>query len=62
MNLLRLLLWLRADQSLALAPDLAGPWGELVAMVARLYRRKQFHKQRLLRLLRELRQVHRGDA
>jgi two-component system phosphate regulon sensor histidine kinase PhoR len=53
-HLLRLLRWLRADQ-MALAPDLAGPWGELVAMVARLYRRKQFHKQRLLRLLRELR-------
>lgn len=54
MHLMRLLRWLRADQ-MALAPDLAGPWGELVAMVARLYRRKQFHKQRLLRLLRELR-------
>jgi two-component system phosphate regulon sensor histidine kinase PhoR len=54
MNLLRLLRWLRADQ-MALAPDLSGPWGELVAMVARLFRRKQFHKQRLLRLLRELR-------
>jgi two-component system, OmpR family, phosphate regulon sensor histidine kinase PhoR len=53
-NLLRLLRWLRADQ-MALAPDLTGPWGELVAMVSRLFRRKQFHKQRLLRLLRELR-------
>jgi len=54
LNLLRVIRWLRADQ-IALAPDLSGPWGELVAMVARLYRRKQFHKQRLLRLLRELR-------
>jgi two-component system phosphate regulon sensor histidine kinase PhoR len=54
MNLLRMLRWLRADQ-MALAPDLKGPWGDLVARVARLYRRKQFHKQRLLRLLRELR-------
>jgi two-component system phosphate regulon sensor histidine kinase PhoR len=53
-NLLRMLRWLRADQ-MALAPDLSGPWGDLVAMVARMYRRKQFHKQRLLRLLRELR-------
>jgi two-component system, OmpR family, phosphate regulon sensor histidine kinase PhoR len=52
--LLRMLRWLRSDQ-MALAPDLSGPWGDLVAMVARLYRRKQFHKQRLLRLLRELR-------
>jgi len=53
-NLLRMLRWLRADQ-IALAPDLSGPWGDLVAVVARMYRRKQFHKQRLLRLLRELR-------
>jgi two-component system phosphate regulon sensor histidine kinase PhoR len=54
LNLLRMLRWLRADE-IALTPDLNGPWGDLVAMVARLYRRKQFHKQRLLRLLRELR-------
>jgi two-component system, OmpR family, phosphate regulon sensor histidine kinase PhoR len=54
LNLLRLLRWLHADQ-IALAPDLSGPWGDLVAMIVRLYRRKQFHKQRLLRLLRELR-------
>jgi two-component system phosphate regulon sensor histidine kinase PhoR len=53
-NLLRMLRWLQTDQ-IALAPDLGGPWGDLVAMVVRLYRRKQFHKQRLLRLLRELR-------
>ncbi len=54
LNLVRLLRWLQADQ-IELAPDLAGPWGVLVAMIVRLYRRKQFHKQRLLRLLRELR-------
>jgi len=54
LNLGRLLGWLRADQSEP-APDLSGPWGEMVAMIVRLYRRKQFHKQRLLRLLRELR-------
>jgi two-component system phosphate regulon sensor histidine kinase PhoR len=53
-NLLRLRRWLRRDQ-LVLAPELPGPWGELVALVLRLFRRKQFHKQRLLRLLRELR-------
>src|SRR5471030_1718078 len=46
--------WLQADQT-ELAPELPGPWGHLVAMIVRLYRRKQFHKQRLLRLLRELR-------
>jgi two-component system phosphate regulon sensor histidine kinase PhoR len=53
-HLLRLLRWLQADQS-ELAPDLPGPWGHLLSMIVRLYRRKQFHKQRLLRLLRELR-------
>src|SRR5690348_14507331 len=50
----RTLRWLRSDQ-LELAPDLPGPWAELVARTVRLYRRKQFHKRRLLRVLRELR-------
>src|SRR3984885_14415279 len=54
LHLLGLLHWLQADQT-ELAPEIAGPWGDLVAMIVRLYRRKQFHKQRLLRLLRELR-------
>ena len=54
LQLLRLLRWLQADQT-ELAPELPGPWGQLVSMIVRLYRRKQFHKQRLLRLLRELR-------
>jgi two-component system, OmpR family, phosphate regulon sensor histidine kinase PhoR len=53
-NVLRVRRWLRRDQ-LVLAPELPGPWGELVALILRLFRRKQFHKQRLLRLLRELR-------
>jgi two-component system phosphate regulon sensor histidine kinase PhoR len=53
-DLLRVLRWLRRDEP-ELAPDIAGPWGDLVAMIVRVYRRKQFHKQRLLRLLRELR-------
>ena len=52
--LLRVLQWLRRDEP-ELAPDLGGPWGDLVVMILRLYRRKQYHKQRLLRLLRELR-------
>src|SRR5579862_1581183 len=50
----RALRWLRSDQ-LELAPDLQGPWAELVARTVRLYRRKQFHKRRLLKVLRELR-------
>ncbi|MFI4869498.1 MAG: phosphate regulon sensor histidine kinase PhoR [Steroidobacterales bacterium] len=54
LHLLQVLRWLHGDQS-ELAPELPGPWGHLIAMIVRLYRRKQFHKQRLLRLLRELR-------
>jgi two-component system, OmpR family, phosphate regulon sensor histidine kinase PhoR len=54
LHLLRVLRWLQADQT-QLAPEQPGPWGHLIAMIVRLYRRKQFHKQRLLRLLRELR-------
>ncbi|HEX4024433.1 MAG TPA: phosphate regulon sensor histidine kinase PhoR [Steroidobacteraceae bacterium] len=53
-QLSRLLRWLKGGR-VELAPDLAGPWGELVGKILRLYRRKQFHRQRLLRLLRELR-------
>jgi two-component system phosphate regulon sensor histidine kinase PhoR len=53
-NLQRVLRWLATDQP-ELAPDLSGPWGDLVSRIVRLYRRKQFHKLRLLRLLRELR-------
>ncbi len=53
-DLMRVLTWLRRDEP-ELAPEIAGPWGDLVAMIVRVYRRKQFHKQRLLRLLRELR-------
>jgi len=54
LHLLRLLRWLQpqlAEQD----QELRGPWGHLISMIVRLYRRKQFHKQRLLRLLRELR-------
>jgi two-component system phosphate regulon sensor histidine kinase PhoR len=54
LSLMRLLYWLRRDRP-ALAPEMSGPWGEVVSRVLRLYRRRQFHKQRLLRLLRELR-------
>ena len=36
-------------------PDAGGLWGEIVSLVARLHRRKQFHKQRTLALFRELR-------
>ena len=36
-------------------PDSSGLWGDVISLVSRLHRRKQYHKQRLLRLFRELR-------
>ena len=36
-------------------PDAMGLWGDVVAQVVRLHRRKRFHKERLTRLFRELR-------
>jgi two-component system phosphate regulon sensor histidine kinase PhoR len=36
-------------------PDAGGAWGDLIGLVARLYRRKQYHKRRMRQLLRELR-------
>ncbi|MGH8253429.1 MAG: phosphate regulon sensor histidine kinase PhoR [Steroidobacteraceae bacterium] len=46
--------WLRSDR-VDLAPDDGGVWGELVGLIIRLYRRKQYHKRRMRQLLRELR-------
>ncbi len=36
-------------------PDLGGVWGNVVAQIERLNRRKRYHKQRVLQILRELR-------
>lgn len=55
-NLLRLDLWLRRRRVVQ-APDISGPWGEVVAIVSRIYRRKQFHKARVIGLLREFRRL-----
>src|SRR5450432_1078146 len=46
--------WLRLRSQID-PPDLSGVWGDIVAQVVRLHRRKQFHKQRLIQLFRELR-------
>lgn len=46
--------WLR-HRSVADPPDAPGLWGDVVAQVVRLHRRKRFHKERLTRLFRELR-------
>ena len=46
--------WLSSDTG-AEAPEVDGDWGEVIVLIARLQRRKQYHKRRLMRLLRELR-------
>ncbi len=46
--------WLRLRSQID-PPNLSGVWGDIVSQVVRLHRRKQFHKQRLIQLFRELR-------
>src|ERR1700730_433224 len=57
-NLFRLEWWLR-HRSYADAPDSGGVWGEIIAQIVRLHRRKRFHKQRFVQLIRQL---HRSTA
>jgi two-component system, OmpR family, phosphate regulon sensor histidine kinase PhoR len=54
LNLYRLDRWLRLRSQID-PPDSGGIWGDIVAQIVRLHRRKQFHKQRLVQLFRELR-------
>jgi two-component system phosphate regulon sensor histidine kinase PhoR len=54
LNLHQLDHWLR-NRNRRAPPDAGGLWGDVVSQVSRLHRRKQFHKQRLLSLFRELR-------
>ena len=46
--------WLRLRSQLD-PPAIGGVWGDVVAHIVRLHRRKQFHKRRLAQLFRELR-------
>jgi len=55
-NLLRLEHWLRRRR-IEEPPDVSGLWGEVVAIVSRIYRRKQFHRARVTALLREFRRL-----
>jgi two-component system phosphate regulon sensor histidine kinase PhoR len=55
-NLLRLDAWLRTRAS-ARPPEMSGLWGEVVAVISRIHRRKVFHKRRVLALLREFRRM-----
>ena len=52
-NLFRLEWWLR-HRSYTDAPDVGGVWGEIISQIVRLHRRKRFHKQRFVQLIRQL--------
>ncbi|MBV9696200.1 MAG: phosphate regulon sensor histidine kinase PhoR [Gammaproteobacteria bacterium] len=52
-HLFRLEWWLR-HRNYADAPDVGGVWGEIIAQIVRLHRRKRFHKQRFVQLMRQL--------
>jgi two-component system phosphate regulon sensor histidine kinase PhoR len=53
-NLYRLDRWLRLRSQID-PPALGGIWSDVIGQVIRLHRRKQYHKQRLVQLYRELR-------
>jgi two-component system phosphate regulon sensor histidine kinase PhoR len=53
-TLYRLDRWLRLRSQID-PPNIGGVWGDIIGQVVRLHRRKQFHKQRLVQLFRELR-------
>lgn len=55
-NFLRVDRWVRRRR-LEEPPDIDGAWGELVAIVDRIYRRKQYHKLQVTGLLREFRRL-----
>jgi two-component system phosphate regulon sensor histidine kinase PhoR len=54
LNLYRVDRWLRLRSKIE-PPIIGGIWGDIVAQIVRLHRRKQYHKQRLVQLFRELR-------
>jgi two-component system phosphate regulon sensor histidine kinase PhoR len=55
-RLLRFDRWLRNRRGQE-PPDYDGVWGDIVTIVSRLDRRKQFHKKRVVELLREFRRL-----
>ena len=54
LNLYRLDRWLRLRSQID-PPAIGGIWGDIIGQVVRLHRRKNYHKQRLVQLYRELR-------
>ena len=55
-RLYRLERWLRRRRTES-PPDFQGVWGDVVALIMRIYRRKQFHKRRIVQLFREFRRM-----
>jgi two-component system phosphate regulon sensor histidine kinase PhoR len=55
-NLFRLQRWLklRAHEE---PPDIGGVWGDVITIINRIYRRKQFHKRRVTQQFREFRRL-----
>lgn len=55
-NFLRVDRWVRRRR-LEEPPNIDGAWGELIAIIDRIYRRKQHHKLKVTALLREFRRL-----
>src|SRR5688572_4519693 len=55
-NLFRLQRWLR-HRAHEDPPDIGGVWGDAIAVINRIYRRKQFHKRRVMQQFREFRRL-----
>jgi two-component system, OmpR family, phosphate regulon sensor histidine kinase PhoR len=55
-NLMRLERWLRHRRHES-PPDIRGPWGEVIAIIDRIYRRKNYHRSQVTDLLREFRRL-----
>lgn len=55
-RLYRLERWLRHRRTEE-PPDLRGVWGDVVALITRIYRRKQYHKRRIVQVFREFRRM-----
>jgi two-component system phosphate regulon sensor histidine kinase PhoR len=55
-NLLRIERWL-THRRIESPPDINGPWGEVIAIIDRIYRRKNYHRAQVTGLLREFRRL-----
>jgi two-component system phosphate regulon sensor histidine kinase PhoR len=55
-NMVRIERWL-THRRIESPPDVSGPWGELIAIIDRIYRRKNFHRAQVTSLLREFRRL-----